>query len=539
MRYKNFTGSVFSYGRMLFLFLLVAVMYACNKDVAPGPPTSLTQMGSAITLVHADTSLVLQWEAGHAAWEGDSRRAEVSYEVQVSSDSTFNDAAQNVFDFVTDSTSLFLSDQELTPLEPYFARVRTVPSTGTGSSSWMRTSRFQVRPIELFTPIKVWNLSHEAVVLNFGRHGELTKMVVEKADGSDSQEFNVSNDELITMQLEGLTSNTDYVARLFRHDDRSLGELTFTTKPTVEEAGYIDLRGSSDPKILQNTLTTVPDGSVIALKRGMTYTMEGFTLDRGVTLVSEPGFGPQARIEMSSSFNVEGAMDLIKFEDVHFTGDIGGSYVFNISRVATINKIEFEACRMSELRGVMRLQSEGQKSVNEYVINNSIVQNIGNYNALTIDHSDASVRDVRFTNSTFINLQYIIRHGGSVDASLNSVLIENTTLYHSPSDNRHIIDASRGEISNLTVRNTLIGYTSGGRSFNRVMPNSITVSNSFATSDITWGSNTQQRMIEGVIAYGRTSEQVFANPDKSNYANSDLTIMDEALFTVGDPRWRP
>src|SRR5690606_39563874 len=75
--------------------------------------------------------------------------------------------------------------------------------------------------------------------------------------------------------------------------------------------------------------------------------------------------------------------------------------------------------------------------------------------------------------------------------------------------------------------------------FNRVMPNSITVSNSFATSDITWGSNTQQRMIEGVIAYGRTSEQVFANPDKSNYANSDLTIIDEALFTVGDPRWRP
>src|SRR5690606_38063774 len=356
---------------------------------------------------------------------------------------------------------------------------------------------------------------------------------------TDSQEFNVSNDELITMELEGLTSNTNYVARLFRHDDRSLGELEFSTKPTVEEAGYIDLRGSSDPQILQNTLNTVPDGSVIALKRGMTYTMGGFTLDRGVTLISEPGFGPQARIEMSSSFNVEGTMDRIKFEDVHFTGDIGGSYVFNISRVAAINKIEFEACRMSELRGVMRLQSEGAKSVNEYVINNSIVQNIGNYNALTIDHNDASVRDIRWTNSTFINLQYLMRHGGSVNATLNSMLIENTTLYHSPSDNRNIIDASRGEIGSLTVRNTIIGYTSGGRSFNRVMPNSITVSNSFATSDITWGSNTQQRMIEGVIAYGRTSEEVFANPDKTNYANSDLTIIDAALFTVGDPRWRP
>lgn len=540
MRLKKFIGHTRSFYRMAFLALMLASIYACNKeDSVTGPPTSLTEMGSAVTLVHADTSLVLQWDPGRAAWEGDDRRAEITYEVQVSSDSTFKDASQNVIDFLTDSTSIFLSDQELTPLEPYFARVRTVSSTGTGDSPWMRTSRFQVRPIDLFTPIKVWNLSHEAVVLNFGRHGELTKMVVEKADGTDSQEFNVSNDELITMELDGLTSNTGYVARLFRHDGRPLGELEFSTKPTVEEAGYIDLRGSSDPMILQNTLNTVPDGSVIALKRGMTYTMGGFTLDRGVTLVSEPGFGPQARIEMSSSFNVEGTMDLVKFEDVHFTGDIGGSYVFNISREAAINKVEFEACRISELRGVMRLQSAGPKTVNEYVINNSIVQNIGNYNALTIDHNDASVRDIRWTNSTFINLQYLLRHGGSVNASLNSMLIENTTLYHSPSDNRHIIDASRGEIGSLTVRNTLIGYTSGGRSFNRVMPNSITVSNSFATSDITWGSNTQQRMIEGVIAYGRTSEQVFANPDKSNYANSDLTIIDEALFTVGDPRWRP
>src|SRR5690606_34703891 len=225
MRLKKFMSHAVSFYRTGLLMLLLASIYACNKDSVTGPPTSLTEMGSAITLVHADTSLVLQWERGHAAWEGDSRQAVVSYEVQVSSDSTFSNAAQNVFDFITDSTSLFLNDQELTPLEPYFARVRTVSSTGTGDSPWMRTSRFQVRPIELFTPIKVWNLSHEAVVLNFGRHGELTKMVVEKADGTDSQEFNVSNDELITMELDGLTSNTGYVARLFRHDGRPLGEL--------------------------------------------------------------------------------------------------------------------------------------------------------------------------------------------------------------------------------------------------------------------------------------------------------------------------
>src|SRR5690606_19261724 len=415
MRLKKFIGHTRSFYRMAFLALMLASIYACNKeDSVTGPPTSLTEMGSAVTLVHADTSLVLQWEPGRAAWEGDDRRAEITYEVQVSSDSTFKDASQNVIDFLTDSTSVFLSDQELTPLEPYFARVRTVSSTGTGDSPWMRTSRFQVRPIDLFTPIKVWNLSHEAIVLNFGRHGELTKMVVEKADGTDSQEFNVSNDELITMELDGLTSNTSYVARLFRHDGRPLGELEFSTKPTVEEAGYIDLRGSSDPMILQNTLNTVPDGSVIALKRGMTYTItETFKLNRGVTVKSEPGFGRQAHIIMSSSFDIDASepIDLIRFEDVEITGDIGGTYVFNLSAPSTVNKIELEACRISDQRGVMRLKDAGTKAVSDYVINNSIVQNIGGYGVLTVDNEAATVNNVHLTNSTFINAEWIARYG--------------------------------------------------------------------------------------------------------------------------------
>ncbi|NGM64477.1 DUF4957 domain-containing protein [Sphingobacterium sp. SGR-19] len=539
MRYKNFMGSVFSIGRMFFLFLFVASIYACNKDAAPGPPTSLTEMGSNIGIAHADTSLVLSWSPGLAAWEGDSRQAVVSYEVQVSSDSTFNDASQNVFDFITDSTSLFLSDQELTPLEPYFARVRTVASTGTGNSPWMRTSRFQVRPIELFTPIKVWNLSHEAVVLNFGRHGELTKMVVETADGANPREFDVSDDKLISMQLDDLTSNTNYVARLFRHDDRSLGVLEFSTKPTVEEAGYIDLRGSSDPQILQNTLNTVPDGSVIALKRGMTYTMEGFTLDRGVTLISEPGFGPQARIEMSSSFDVAGSINLIKFEDVAITGDMGSTYVFNLSSASDIARIELESCLISDQRGVLRLKDAGLKHIDSYVINNSIVQNIGGYNVLMGDHADASVNNVFFTNSTFINVPDVIRWGNTIAAKLNSIVVEDVTFFRAPNDNKYLINTQRtgSNAASLNIRNTLFGYTEGARSFNgnNSTPKSVSTTNSFATSDSKW----DRGLITGVIAYPATSEQIFAAPDKTNFANSDLTIIDETLFTVGDPRWRP
>ncbi len=545
MRLKKFTSHVISFNRTGLLMLLIASIYACNKDSVTGPPTSLTEMTSGVAIAHADTSLVLSWTPGIAAWEGDSRQAVLSYEVQVSSDSTFNDAAQNVFDFITDSTALFLSDQELTPLEPYFARVRTVSSTGTGDSPWMRTSRFQVRPIELFTPIKVWNLSHDAVVLNFVRHGELTKMVVEKADGTDSQEFDVSPDDLITMQLDGLNSNTDYVARLFRHDDRSLGKLEFSTKPTVEEAGYVDLRGSSDPMILQSTLNTVPVGSTIALKRGMTYTItETFQLNRDVTIMSEPGFGRQARIHMSSSFDVAAGsqINMIKFEDVEITGEMASTYVFNLSLASTIKKIEFEACLISDQRGVLRLKDAGAKIVEDYVINNSIVQNIHDYGLMAVDHVDATVNNIWLTNSTVINARWIVRYNSSVVNHLNAMTVENATFFQAPNDNRYVLDMARtgSTIGSFTARNTLFGYTAGGRSFNSRTPSSVTGTNSFATSDAIWGTSaTQGLAAAGIVRYSATSEQVFAAPDKTNFANSDLTLRDENLFTVGDPRWRP
>src|SRR5690606_8540812 len=155
MRLKKFTNYAISFYRTGLLMLVLALVYACNKDNVTGPPTSLTKMTSSIAIAHADNSLVLKWSPGIVAWEGDDRQTTVSYEVQISTDSTFSDADQNAFDFETDSTSFFLGDEEITPLQKYFARVRTVASSGTGASDWMRTPSFQLKPINLFAPIKV------------------------------------------------------------------------------------------------------------------------------------------------------------------------------------------------------------------------------------------------------------------------------------------------------------------------------------------------------------------------------------------------
>lgn len=542
MKFQKINPVRLFYRTLLFVFAIVAVN-ACNKETAY-PPVSLTKMTSGINVAHADTSVTLTWNPGIAAWEGEGHEVTVSYEVQISTDPTFSDESQNAFDFVTDSTSFFLGDEEITPLQYYTARVRTVASTGTGASEWMTTSSFQLQPINLFRPIKVWNLADEEVILGWARHGELTSLVVETAEGGNKKEFDVKDPLLVSKLIEGLSAGNNYVAELFRGDGRSLGVLEFSTKASVEQAGYIDLRASSDPMILQNTLNTVPDGSTIALKRGMAYTItETFKLNRGVTITTEPGFGEQAQIIMSSSFDVDAPspIELIKFEDVKITGNIGGSYVFNLSAASSINRIEFEACIISDQRGVMRLKDAGAKTVTDYVINNSIVQNIGNYGVWAVDHEAATVNNVQFTNSTFINAEWIARYNGSVRNDLNSMMIESATFFNAPHSNRFVIDMQRtgSTIGSFTASNTLFGFTTGGRSFNRFTPGSVSGTNSFATSDATWGTSTTQALPAGIVRSSLSSEQVFAAPDKTNFANSNLTIIEETLFTVGDPRWRP
>lgn len=548
MKFKNFTGRVFTWGRAGLFFLLMASIYACKKDNAPGPPTSLTQMTSGITIVHADTSLTLTWNPGLAAWEGEDIQTQVQYEVQVSGDSTFSETSRLAYSGVIDSTFLFLGEEQITPLEIYFARVRTLASTGSGHSGWFTTARFHILDelpdIDLFRTIKVGQLIDQAIILNWESHRELTRLVVAATDGSDEHEFDLTNAGLTTMQVEGLLPGQDYTARLF-WDTRPMGMLAFTTKPSVDGAGYIDLRASSDPMVLQNTLNTVPAGSTIVLQRGMTYTItETFKLDRDVTIMSAPGFGRQAHILMSSSFDVaEGSqIDLIRFEDVEITGEMASTYVFNLSPASTIKKIEFEACLISDQRGVLRLKDAGLKAVTDYVINNSIVQNIHDYGLMAIDHVDATVNNIWLTNSTVINARWIVRYNSSVVNHLNAMTVENATFFQAPNDNRYVLDMARtgSTIGSFIARNTLFGYTAGGRSFNSRTPSSVTGANSFATSDAIWGTSaTQGLAAAGIVHYSATSEQVFAAPDNTNFVNSDLTIIDESLFNVGDPRWRP
>lgn len=533
------------YGVPVFVFVIAGII-ACDKEMSPDRFT-LTGFNGVLNLAHADTSVTFSWNPALLAWEGDREPPEVTYEIMIAKDAEFTDP--DAINVVQDSTTFTIGKERLIPYQEYYARVRIVGGPTLAGTAWMNyigadnSRTFHVLPeINYFRPIKVGEVIDVAAKLRWATDKEqVTHLVLMSDDHTSSERIALTAEQRAsgTVLVEDLAPGQGYQAELYL-DNQRRGRISFRTKPDVTGAGYIDLRTSSDPLELQKTLNTVPAGSSIVLKRGMTYTItETFQLDRNVTIMSAPGFGRRAHIQMSSSFDaVEGSqIDLFKFEDVEITGDMGSTYVFNLSPASIIKRIEFEACLISDHRGVVRLKDAGTKSVADYVINNSIVQNIGSYGLLNVDHANTTVNNIHLTNSTFIHSEWIVRYGNSVRNDLASMTIESSTFFQAPHNNRAFIDMQRtgSTIGSFTVRNTLFGYTGGSRTFNRTIPTSINVTNSFATSDANW----DRGLIDGVVRYSGSSEQVFAAPNKADFADSDLTIIDETMSTVGDPRWRP
>src|SRR5690606_21757591 len=142
------------------------------------------------------------------------------------------------------------------------------------------------------------------------------------------------------------------------------------------------------------------------------------------------------------------------------------------------------------------------------------------------DNDAATVNNVHLTNSTVINAVWVGRYGNGVRSDRDAMGIEGSAFFNSPHHSKYMIDMQRtgSTIGSFLVSNTLFGYTKGSRPFNRFTPSTISVTNSFATSDANW----DRGLIAGVTAHSATSEQVFAAPDKINFANSDLTIIDES-----------
>ncbi|MFC6998924.1 DUF5123 domain-containing protein [Rufibacter roseus] len=519
----------------LVLALVVIGFASCKEDDENLAPMRMFQPGGIISSSSGESSVRLSWKTPPNTVESN-----VSYTVEVAKDTLFETPV--VFSGVTDTTYIVLTEDDIAVKETYFARIKTnATETSGGESKWLTSNSFRIRGIQLFldNPVKGTDIADNAVILRFTSREELTRIVLTSESGA-TREITLTPTQKAQgmVTVTGLESRTTYTADILA-GNRNRGSTTFRTKEPLSGI-LIDLREiEGRPGVLEDTITQVPNGSTIILKRGFTYTISSTTLlDRSVTITSGSDLTvPElASIYFTSNFNIVAGSNIEKivFKDVIMSSDDATSrYIFNINNASAIDTVSFDNVRASKFRGIVRLQSQ-PTTINNFRVNNSVIDSIGSYGVINIDVASSKVEKISIRNSTIYKAEkFVVSRNNST-----SVLLENLTINELPIAGQYLVDynTSNNVSDGIVLRNVILGT---GKADNQTIrgiragaTTTVSVNNSYNTSDYV----TTNFSISGLTPYNGTALNLWVNPKNGDFRFKDQNF--PGRNTAGDPRWR-
>lgn len=262
----------------------------------------------------------------------------------------------------------------------------------------------------------------------------------------------------------------------------------------------------------------------IELRDSGEYSESSFTLPSTISSLMIVGQGGTVMpiFDISSAMKLSSDLDQLLFYNVAFTGTRDSGYVINQSSEVHINTLTFDSCSIDSVRGVVRLQS-ASSTIGVYTIYNSILNNIGNYNALTVE-AGAIVNNIELTNSTFNNFEgrAIYLNNASSNVSSDAV-IEDCTFNLGP---QYAVIQFSTVGGTLIYNNNIVGlpYSSARGVSVASNASSVDESNNYYVSDTVWSSTA----IGSDCGY--TAEELFKDADNCDFTQSKLE--------AGDPRWR-
>lgn len=528
-----------SYWLLSAAVLAMMTLASCDKDddLEVGVPKRMFTPASDIKTTSGETSVFLSWHPSlHTSG------MPVTYTVEVAADTLFE--TEIVYTTVTDTAGVTITDEDIQVRTPYFARVKANAYGNSAESGWLVSSRFSIRGEQIFLPLGDVDVTDEGALLSWRESAGIDKIVVVAIDIEGepvgaSTTFDLDEADILNGQklIIGLEPETRYRAEIFAGEN-SKGTITFTTKEELEE-GVIDLTGITDrPSVLQDTLSQIDAGSVVILKKGVTYTIDATTaLDRSVKIMSEVSFEPgKAIIDLTSTnFDlVEGSsIDFIEFENLELIGNGTGNYVFNIDKAGEVGEISFEGCVIRAFRGVTRIKTGGV-FITDFQFNNSVIKDVLGFGVVNIDHAGSRVDNIKITNSTIYKVERIFIS----KAASNSILIDNCTFNQAPQATRYLVDYNGVDVTNgVEINNSIFGIGLGDPDGDgevkvkgvRTGNGLVSSSNTYSTSDYVSTGN----HIPDLKPYAGTSEDLFVDP-----ANGNFTIKDDSFEgkdTAGDP----
>ena len=358
--------------------------------------------------------------------------------------------------------------------------------------------------------------------------------------------------------ISGLKPATTYQVAIYSGTTLRGWEVYTTRSALVSGANVFNLAGIDKTSILADTLPDVPNGSIILLEGGRTYTTGGFKFSKSVKIMAGYSF-VQAfpKIDCTSNFNATGGttVDSIVFREIAFYGDVAASYVMNPNESAalTIGHIKFENCQIRKLRGIIRFRGPAPGKILRYSIINCVVDSIGGYGLFTMDTSGGiAIDDITLKNSTFSKVDYFMQ----TYLKSNSVVIEDCTFSEVPSTGSTLFRwrgaAGNADITNgLTMKNCVWGHAwdkgnTGGYTFYADAGNggsspsldatTITIVNCYSVSQFAFVTG---RELAGfpVGNYTGKAADLWISP----YTNLNFGFKDKGFAgksSSGDPRWR-
>ena len=400
----------------------------------------------------------------------------------------------------------------------------------------------------------------------------VTSVAVTEAD-------NAAGSKIVT----GLDPKTAYRVLAYANDNYQ-GKKRFTTTAAENYDGVVvDLRGLSESESLKwinsdnidSLVNTYPDQDInIVLQGGMNYRLETVKLPstKGtIKFVTGLSLQGKAIWNVTGNFDLPAGVDIagVTFEKIDFTDDeskprsssnYGGTYLFNPQTDAKMHTLTIQSCEVRYKRGVLRIRSTNE--VDNVIIDDCIFEYIGGYGITNVDDANASIHNIKVTNSTFTNCNRMFVNTKNKDGDCTrSVVIQNCTFCYFSAANRGIIELQDNEISGgITMKNCLFGpagelYTKADVGEGATGIKGWTGAVAPDASDIYYTSDFVKRMkadgadVDNYIDGTVLSTDVlgtFLNPqpgvDAEGNATLDLgnftLISDEAnKVKAGDPRW--
>jgi hypothetical protein len=409
----------------------------------------------------------------------------------------------------------------------YSVRMKSV-DTVTGSESKYSALFFRTLSEQLFD---TWDISTSRITITWRVTPNVTHIsVFDPVTNAELQKIPLTDADKQqgSAEITGLTPGTHYRIIIYNNEVvRGTKELK-----TLGLKGGVAITvnpGDDLPAMITDAVGQGNTSITLLFQAGLTYNIGTLDIPAGVSNISFTGETPRPILNVQQVRFTDAQFGKMNFELVELVGGTG-DYMINMSADnVEMEAYSFENCVIHNYRSLVRIQNKLVK-LKQIIINNSMLQNIGDYGAINIGGSSVTLDSIKVTNSTVINQ---VTQLMDVRAQVQGIKVNNNTIYNQSKALTQLIRLDKNNLpGNFEGFNNIIAGTNNGtdlKSFSLAYDGSF--AGSYRTNEMSIGQD-----FPNITVFNGTAADIFIDPE-----HGDFTLNPDSGFggrgTAGDPRW--